>query len=650
MRNGQWAMINQKAAWANAQHVTNLEENCMIKLMYRLCLLCCCAVLCGWAMGRSSTQPINNVLQLEPFLTGLSGPVLITSARDATNRLFILEQPGRIRVKQPNAATTSVFLDLTTRVLSGGERGLLGLAFHPQFQTNRRFFVNYTRRPDGATVIAEYNVSANDANIAETEERVLLTIAQPYANHNGGMIAFGPDGFLYIGMGDGGSANDPGNRAQNIEELLGKMLRIDVDNTNGTQPYASPASNPFFGSTAGRDEIYAVGLRNPWRFSFDRLTGELYAGDVGQGVIEEIDLIKLGGNYGWRVLEGTRCTNLGPGSCNDPKFTAPLHQYQHVGSNCSGSVTGGYVYRGTAGTLTPGAYVFADYCLGTISVLENGSARTIFDTSLGITSFGEDEAGELYVCASNGVIYRLVNGPPRELANVSAASFTAESLALESIVAAFGTGLATGTQSATTTLPTAMLETRVVVRDSAGAERFAPLFFVSPTQVNYQLPSGTATGAARVTITNGQGIVSAQQVNITRTAPALFTLNGNGRGVPAAVLLRVGLSGQGVEPIARFDAATNQHVPIPIDLGPVPEPIYLIVFGTGFRYASSPTAATATLGGEDAPVSFAGAQGQLVGLDQANISIPRSLAGRGDVDIVLTVDGQATNTVRINIK
>jgi uncharacterized protein (TIGR03437 family) len=617
----------------------------------------CLAALLGsfiWPAAQlvtGSAQPTNNVLQLEPFLSGLQGPVFITSARDTTNRLFIIEQPGRIRVLQPGTRTTTVFLDITARVLSGGERGLLGLAFHPQYRTNRRFFVNYTRRNDGATVIAEYKVSASDANIAETEEKVLLTIAQPFANHNGGMLAFGPDDYLYIGMGDGGSANDPGNRAQNIEDLLGKILRIDVDNANGAVPYSSPTTNPFFGNTPGRDEIYALGLRNPWRFSFDRQTNELYCGDVGQGIVEEIDIIKLGENYGWRVLEGTRCTNLGPGSCNDSKFVRPIYEYQHVGSNCSGSVTGGYAYRGTAGTLTPGAYVFADYCFGTIYVLESGRARTVLDTNLGITSFGEDEAGELYVCAANGNIYRLVNAPPLALSNVSAASFLA-TLAPGAIAAAFGTGVATGTQSTTTTLlPTALQETRVMVLDAVGTEHAAGLFFVSPNQVNYLLPPNIAVGAARVTLSNSLGVVFAQNVNLTRVAPAIFAANATGSGLPAAVLVRVLANGSQVtEAIARFDATQNQFVATPIDLGDASQQVFLVLFGTGFRAVSSLAAASATIGGTTATVTFAGAQGQLVGVDQANLSIPRSLAGRGDVDVVLMIEGQTANTVRINVR
>ncbi|NLT68087.1 MAG: PQQ-dependent sugar dehydrogenase, partial [Acidobacteria bacterium] len=234
---------------------------------------------------------------LEPLASGLSSPVYMTTARDGTDRRFIVEQQGRILVLQPDSSTPAPFLDIVDRVLSGGERGLLGLAFHPQFPQNRFFFVNYTRQPDGATVVARYSILNSDPNRANpASEVVFLTVEQPFANHNGGMIEFGPDNFLYIGMGDGGSGNDPQNRAQNPDDLLGKILRIDVDNPSGGGPYSSPQSNPFFGAAPGRDEVFALGLRNPFRFSFDRSTGELYTGDVGQNAREEIDIITLGGN------------------------------------------------------------------------------------------------------------------------------------------------------------------------------------------------------------------------------------------------------------------------------------------------------------------------------------------------------------------
>jgi glucose/arabinose dehydrogenase len=342
-------------------------------------------------------------ISLDPVLSGLSVPVYLTNAKDGTNRRFIVQQPGQILVLQPGSPSPTLFLDISNRVLYGGERGLLGLAFHRQFSSNRRFFVNYTRRFDGATVIAEYRVSAGNPNVADTSETVLLTIQQPYENHNGGMIEFGPDGYLYIGMGDGGSGNDPGNRAQNLEELLGKMLRIDVD-----RPQTPPPDNPFVGAP-GRDEIYAYGFRNPWRFSFDRLTGELYVADVGQSSREEIDIVTRGGNYGWRVFEGTQCTNLGPAPCTTSGFIPPIADYANTGEAGRCSIIGGYVYRGSQASLPYGAYVYGDLCSGEILMLRDGIQTVLLDTGLTIASFGEDESGEIYVVNINGSIHRITN-------------------------------------------------------------------------------------------------------------------------------------------------------------------------------------------------------------------------------------------------
>ncbi|MFN0107571.1 MAG: PQQ-dependent sugar dehydrogenase [Blastocatellia bacterium] len=637
----------------------------MFKFVFRA--LYCLLLLGGVVIVGNRSRLVNETvsaqttIQLQPFVSGLAFPVFVTSARDSSNRLFILERAGRIRLLTPGDVTPlpTLFLDITAKVLTGtgigDERGLLGLAFHPQFKTNRRFFVNYTRRPDGATVISEFTASAANANVADTTEKVILTIPQPFSNHNGGMMDFGKDGFLYIGMGDGGSGNDPGNRAQNIEELLGKFLRIDVDTPNGAAPYSSPSSNPFFGSTPGRDEIYSTGWRNPWRWSFDRQTGELYAGDVGQGQIEEIDKVTLGGNYGWRVLEGTRCTNLGPAACTTPGFIPPVYEFARSGGRCS--VTGGYVYRGVRGTLPTGGYVFGDYCSGEILLFENGSARVLLDSPYAISSFGEDEAGELYVVhlgsGVNGEIYRITNpnAVAAPLSSVSAANYRSP-LARETITAAFGTNLSVVTQaSAGTPLPTNLGGTQVTVTDSAGTNRNAPLFFVSPTQVNYLVPAGTANGNATVTITNWNGVVSRGAVQINPVAPGLFTANSSGRGVPAAVVERVRANGsRSTEPAAQFDAAQNQFVPAPIDLGAADDQVFLVPFGTGFRFRSSLAAVSATIGGTAAEISYAGDQGGFVGLDQVNIRIPRSLLNRGEVDVVLTVDGQSANTVRINIK
>ena len=347
--------------------------------------------------------------QLTPVATGLSSPVLVGNAGDGSQRLFIVEQAGIIRVLQPGQSTPTVFLDIRTRIAAVGEQGLLGLAFHPQYAKSRRFFVYYTRAGDGTIVIAEYRVSA-DPEIADSTERVVLTIPHPtHTNHNGGMLAFGPDGFLYAGVGDGGGGNDEPNNAQNIDLLLGKILRIDVDHPGPDTLYSSPPDNPFV-NAPGRDEIFAFGLRNPWRFSFDRTTGEQWVGDVGQGEREEVDrAIVNGGNYGWRIYEGFLCTGLGPSLCNPSDYIDPLFDYSHTRGRCS--VTGGYVYRGLRGTLPVGAYVYGDFCSGEIFVTNGETQGVLAYTAMNISSFGEDEQGELYVVDRSGTVSRIESMP-----------------------------------------------------------------------------------------------------------------------------------------------------------------------------------------------------------------------------------------------
>jgi uncharacterized protein (TIGR03437 family) len=627
-------------------------------MMFKFLVRVSCALLLFAALFFSTNRLVkfNDVasaqtaIQLISVLSGLSNPVFVTNARDGSNRLFIVERSGKIKILPPGATATTEFIDLSAKIATGSgndERGLLGLAFHPQYAANRRFFVNYTRRGDGATVVSEFKASASNPNVAETDEQVIITIAQPFSNHNGGWIDFGPDGYFYIGMGDGGSANDPGNRAQNVEELLGKLLRIDVNTTDGS-PYTSPSTNPFFGPTAGRDEIYATGLRNPWRCAFDRATGQLWAGDVGQGQIEEISIIENGRNYGWRVFEGTRCTNLGPAPCTAGNYVMPVVEYNHSSGRCS--VTGGYVYRGTRGSLPVGSYVFADFCTGEIYLWHNNAMSVLLDTTIAISSFGEDEAGEIYVVGLGGTIHRIA--APGAATTVSAANYRGSPLAPESIVAAFGQDFATTTQAAPAnqTLPTALAGASIRLTDAAGTSRLAPIFFVSPTQFNFQIPPGTVPGNATITFSNTNGASSTGSINIANVAPGLFTANASGRGLAAAQALRVRGGTQTFEPIARFDPAQNQFVAVPIDLGPETDQVFLVVYGTGFRFRSSLGAVAATIGGTAAQVTFAGPQGTFVGLDQGNILLPRSLIGRGEVDVVLTVDGQAANTVRISIR
>ncbi|HWR82856.1 MAG TPA: PQQ-dependent sugar dehydrogenase [Candidatus Deferrimicrobium sp.] len=359
-------------------------------------------------------------------VSGLSSPVYVCSPPGDRNRLFIVEQGGRIRIHKNGSLLPVPFLDIHTIISTGGERGLLGLAFHPDYAANGYFYVNYTNVA-GNTVIARYQVSANPDSANQNSAFTILTVAQPFSNHNGGMLAFGPvDGYLYIGMGDGGSGGDPQNNAQNPQTLLGKLLRIDVD---GGVPYSVPPDNPFVGAPDTLDEIWAFGLRNPWRYSFDRAAGDLYIGDVGQNALEEIDFqsnTSSGGeNYGWRLKEGTSCYNP-PSNC-DPAgvLIDPIHQYTHGGSPFRCSVTGGYVYRGCAIPDLQGTYFFGDYCSGQVwSFRYNGSTVTEFQdrtTELGlpavsVSSFGENANGEIYIVAYNlGRIYKIVpNGVPSQ--------------------------------------------------------------------------------------------------------------------------------------------------------------------------------------------------------------------------------------------
>ena len=354
----------------------------------------------------SRNQPRDGVVVLTPVVTnGLESPVFLTHAGDRSGRLFVVEQPGRIRTLEQGVLLPTPFLDMTERVIFGGERGLLGLAFHPDYRRNGRFFVNYNRKSDGATVLAEYR-RGSAPTAALLNERVLMVVPQPYANHNGGMVAFGPDGYLYIGRGDGGSGGDPGNRAQNPEELLGKILRIDVDSGD---PYGIPSDNPF-AKKGGRPEIYALGLRNPWRFAFDSKTGELWAADVGQNKWEEIDLITRGGNYGWRVMEGAHCFDPAL-FCQTAGLMFPRLEYPHEKGRCS--IIGGFIYRGRANTGLAGQYVYGDFCSGEIFSLQgtredevSREPQVILKTPLRISSFGEDESGELYVLDHGGGVYR----------------------------------------------------------------------------------------------------------------------------------------------------------------------------------------------------------------------------------------------------
>jgi glucose/arabinose dehydrogenase len=362
----------------------------------------------GCTSAAPSTVALERILPDEP----LERPVALAPLPDGSGDLVVVEQRGIVKRFAPGAATATVFLDLAARVsASGNEEGLLGIAIHPRFAENRAFFVYYSAAGPRRSVLSRFQADGPGGTADPGGERVLLEVPQPYSNHNGGQIAFGPDGMLYVALGDGGAGGDPHGHGQNRATLLGSILRLDVDGSAPGLAYGIPADNPFVGAADGsRPEIWAYGLRNPWRFSFDRETGALYAGDVGQNEVEEVDRIVRGGNYGWNAMEGSRCYQPAQG-CPRAGLELPIAEYPHGQGR---SITGGYVYRGAALPALRGRYLFADYVEGRVwSIPAQGAGphapQPLLATGLYVSAFGEDAAGELYVLDhGNGRIYRLV--------------------------------------------------------------------------------------------------------------------------------------------------------------------------------------------------------------------------------------------------
>ncbi|HEV8197216.1 MAG TPA: PQQ-dependent sugar dehydrogenase [Gemmatimonadales bacterium] len=372
---------------------------------------------CGSPPGSDPADPPAELaVRLKEVARGLDAPLFLTSPPGDPARAFVVEQGGRIRIIRNDVLLPTPFLDISSRIASGGERGLLGLAFHPQYATNGRFVVYYTNTA-GDIRIASYKVSANPEVADPASEQLLLAVPHPsFSNHNGGMVTFGPDGRLYAGIGDGGSGGDPNGNGQNRNTLLAKLVRLDV---NAAGQASVPSDNPFVGQSGMRPEIWSYGLRNPWRFSFDRLTGDLYIGDVGQNAREEIDVSRgpsnmgRGLDFGWNIMEGTSCFSPSSG-CNRTGLTLPVLDYGH-GDGCS--VTGGYVYRGSLVPALRGMYFYGDYCSGWVRsfVLSGGQVAQRLDWAAlrpggQITSFGEDAAGELYIIVASGSVFRIEAG------------------------------------------------------------------------------------------------------------------------------------------------------------------------------------------------------------------------------------------------
>ncbi len=353
---------------------------------------------------------VTSVSLFPVVVEGLDQPLYLTNAGDG--RLFIVEKEGAIRLVQDGRLLDEPFLDIRDRVnADSSERGLLSVAFHPDYAQNGRFFVNYTNLA-GNTAVSAFQVGSSPNQADPGSESILLTIRQPYANHNGGQLQFGPDGYLYIGMGDGGSGGDPQGNGQNPSTMLGALLRLDVDQAADAAQYGIPADNPFVADAAKLPEIWATGLRNPWRFSFDRATGDLLIADVGQNQWEEVNFLPAGSpggsNFGWNIMEGTHCYDRN--TCNQTGLVLPVIDYRHEQGRCS--ITGGYVYRGSQFPTLGGVYFFGDYCSGEIWGMTAGedgrfSAQVLYSSPSRIASFGEDAAGELYVVDISGGIYQI---------------------------------------------------------------------------------------------------------------------------------------------------------------------------------------------------------------------------------------------------
>jgi len=357
-----------------------------------------------------------SVINAFPYLS-FEEPVGIYHPNDNSNRIFVLEQEGRIKVfdNDSNASESQMFLDITSLVEQDGgytEEGLLGLAFHPNYSENGYFYINYTRHGPRRNVIARYNVSTTNPNQADYNSSfIIMEVNQPYTNHNGGQLGFGPDGYLYIIFGDGGSSGDPLGHGQNLSTLLGSLIRIDIDNPMDGLNYGIPPDNPFTEVLNARDETYAYGLRNMWRFSWDLETGFLWGADVGQNAYEEIDIIYSGLNYGWNTMEANHCYPIGS-ECDSEGFEPPIWEYElYVNGVCS--ITGGFVYRGNAINSLVGKYIYGDWCTGdiwalTYSNVGNHTNEHLLTTDINITSFGIDENQELLFCGSEN-IYKIIS-------------------------------------------------------------------------------------------------------------------------------------------------------------------------------------------------------------------------------------------------
>ncbi len=548
-------------------------------------------------------------LRAIPVASGLGALTQITNAGDGSGRLFIVRQNGVISILKDGRVSNTPFLTITNKVICCNERGLLSVSFPPGFATKQYFYVNYTDRPNGNTVVARYRVTSNPDVADPASEQVLLTVVQPYENHNGGMTAFSPrDGQLYVGMGDGGSGGDPQNNAQNDNSHLGKMLRLDTEaNLNATPT----------------PQHWAKGLRNPWRFTFDRETQDLWIADVGQGTYEEIDVqpasTGAGVNYGWQRMEGNHCYDS---NCSMTGLTLPIFEYDHSAGDCS--VTGGYVYRGLRYPALRGVYFFADYCTGKVwATRASGSGfetrRITQFNGLNITSFGEDEQGEHYFVTGDGRVYLLATDPPTATAAgvVNAASYQ-RGISPGSIASVFGLGLTTvnGIQNAPALpLGTSLSGTTLTLNGTA-----VPIFAVADVkgqeQINFQVPWELAGASTATLVVSNNGTASAPvEVALSAVNPGIFAVV---RGDTFATIYATGLG-----PVENRPAT-----------GSAPGGARNLI-----------TLPRVTIGGREAVVTYAGLAPSYVGLYQINVNLPAGAAA-GD-DVVIIAGGVSSNAGKL---
>ncbi|MEZ5399286.1 MAG: PQQ-dependent sugar dehydrogenase [Bryobacteraceae bacterium] len=584
---------------------------------------------------------------------GFTAVVDIQSARDGSGRLFLAQQNGVIRVIENGAARAEPFLDISSRTLRNGECGLLGIAFPPGFAGKGHFYVDYTDRTCQNSIVARYRLVDNNTADPGSEE-VLLRQAQPFRNHNGGQLQFGPDGFLYVGFGDGGSAGDPGDRAQDRQSLLGKLLRIDPETPAGGAAYAIPVSNPFAGNPAYRPEIWALGLRNPWRFSFDRETGDLWIGDVGQDRAEEVNYhpaaAAAGENFGWRLMEGLQCFNPRT-NCDRTGLTPPVHEYTRERGDVS--ITGGYVYRGRRSPELLGAYIYADYATGRMWAMRREGTgfvnRPLHEAGFQVSTFGQDEAGEIYVSNfGGGVVYRIetLSAPesPRISSGgvVNAASFE-PGIVAGSLFTVFGTGFTNGpgvTAARGLPLPTSLGGVAVAIDGRA-----APLVAVANVdgreQINAQAPFDLTGSDLNVTVTRDGVASAAAAVRRLDAQPAIFG------GIGGAIVVH----SEGNELVSTARPLRREEFAYfyASGLGPVENAPAAGAGGPSDPLARVRGAVIVTIDGVPCEVSYVGLAPGFAGVYQVNVRVAGGV-GTGLKDLTIAVGGVPSAAVKVPVE